>query len=95
VIQRAECIRLIPKRGKGNGVICDIHTSPGGEISFLLHKLKYIYDTDKRMFCKLRYPGDVGPPLSTYQGYKGLRTDKDLAHVAEQFGRNTYHHRST
>lgn len=69
--------------------MCPIHHSNGGEISFLLYKRKFIYNADKKTFCKMRYPGDLQLPLREFQQSKGLN-DKETKENSELFGENRY-----
>ncbi|CAG8477163.1 1644_t:CDS:10 [Funneliformis mosseae] len=88
-IKFAQVIKIIPALHKGKGELCDLHHRDG-EISFFYQKKKYVWDFDKKMFNKLRYPADQNPVVSIFQNAKGLETVNEIKSVQETYGFNRF-----
>ena len=64
--------------------------SQNGEISFSYQKKKYVWDDDKKVFNKLRYPVDMNSGISIFQNAKGLETVNEIKSAQEKFGLNRF-----
>jgi hypothetical protein len=61
-----------------------------GEISFSYQKKKYVWDDDKKVFNKLRYPIDMNSSISIFQNSKGLETVNEIKSAQEKYGFNRF-----
>lgn len=61
-----------------------------GEISFSYQKKKYVWDDDKKVFNKLRYPIDMSSSISIFQNSKGLENVNEIKSAQEKYGFNRF-----
>ncbi|PKC13426.1 hypothetical protein RhiirA5_459417 [Rhizophagus irregularis] len=89
-IRRAKVIKIIPAPHKGKGELCDLNSARIGEISFFYQKKKYVWDDDKKVFNRLRYPIDMDSRISIFRNSKGLETVNEIKSVQEKYGFNRF-----
>ena len=47
-----------------------------------------MWDNDKKVFNRLRYPVDLNPRISVFQNAKGLETANEIKLAQEKYGLN-------
>ncbi|KAF9585540.1 hypothetical protein BGW38_001911 [Lunasporangiospora selenospora] len=85
---KASIIRIIPDKHRGLGALCDLHHE-NEDIFFFFQKKKYIYNPDKKLFVKLKYPSDAGMTMGDFQKSRGLNESQAKTMTAT-YGMNRF-----
>ncbi|KAG0244727.1 hypothetical protein BGX31_008616 [Mortierella sp. GBA43] len=75
---KATIIRIIPDKHRGLGALCDLH-----------HEKKYVWDANKKLFVKIKYPSDLGLTMGELQKAKGL-SEKQSKESSDSYGMNRF-----
>lgn len=90
-IAHATHIYVVPHVNHGTSSINPLdhkRTSKGPEINFEFQKVRYIWDSDKRVFNRIEYPSEL--PLPRYFEGKGYTTEVDIQSAREKYGPNSF-----
>ncbi|KAF9098989.1 hypothetical protein BGX23_004524 [Mortierella sp. AD031] len=86
--KKATIIRIIPDKHRGLGALCDLHHETGSTY-FFFQKKKYVYNDDKKLFVKIKYPSDLGLTMGELQKARGLNEEQTKASTAT-YGMNRF-----
>jgi cation-transporting ATPase 13A1 len=93
-IEKANVVRVIPPKHKGDEELCIIYIQKEKEPSkqafwFSYQKRKYTYVTgDEKIFCKTQFP--VHQTFSYYRQQEGFKNEKDIEKASELYGKNAF-----
>ncbi|KAF9340586.1 hypothetical protein BGZ91_001256 [Linnemannia elongata] len=87
-VKKATIIRIIPDKHRGLGALCDLHHEDGATY-FFFQKKKYVYNDDKKIFTKIKYPSDLGLTMGELQKAHGLSEEQTKASTAT-YGMNRF-----
>ncbi|KAG0290756.1 hypothetical protein BGZ96_005796 [Linnemannia gamsii] len=87
-IKKATIIRIVPDKHRGLGALCDLHHEHGATY-FFFQKKKYVYNNDKKIFTKIKYPSDLGLTMGELQKARGLSEEQTNASI-DTYGMNRF-----
>ncbi|KAG0300168.1 hypothetical protein BGZ97_003362 [Linnemannia gamsii] len=87
-VKKATIIRIIPDKHRGLGALCDLHHENGATY-FFFQKKKYVYNDDKKIFTKIKYPSDLGLTMGELQKARGLSEEQTKTSTAT-YGMNRF-----
>ncbi|KAJ3398723.1 hypothetical protein HDU80_008630 [Chytriomyces hyalinus] len=90
---KAKLIQIVPTPHNGAAAMCPIlEMSIEGKATpyFFFQKKKYIYNPDKKVFSKLRFPSDDGKTVKELKATRGLTTQYDVTTAIDLYGLNQF-----
>jgi len=83
----AEWAKVVPSENNGSAELVRLARSGAYPLWFTFQKLKYVWDTDKKVFRRVTFPVDHS--LAHYRDWKGWGEEQEVLDKTNLYGNNT------